>query len=68
MIDRIAPPWARGLGFAALLVTGLPAFAQTNAQPPAAPAPSAWSFSLGAGAIFAPKYEGSDRLAVGGLP
>ncbi|KJV08583.1 hypothetical protein VZ95_16865 [Elstera litoralis] len=73
MIDRNALRWVRGLGLSALLVTSLPAFAQN--PPKAAPGASgaekpasAWSFSLGAGAMFAPKYEGSDRLAFGALP
>lgn len=69
MIDRTAPAWARGLTLCAALLFGAPALAQTApqsaaSQPPASP----WSFTLGAGAIVAPRYEGSDNLAVAPLP
>lgn len=64
MIDRNAPRWMRGLGIFALLVASQPVFAQTPPQPDASP----WSFTLGAAAMLSPKYEGSDKLAFGGLP
>lgn len=69
MIDRTAPIGACGLSLCAALFFAAPTLAQTPPQPAAAqPAASAWSFSLGAGAMVAPRYEGSDRLAVGALP
>lgn len=69
MIDRTAPAWARGLTLCVALLCAAPTLAQT-APKPAAPQPPAspWSFTLGGGVAVAPRYEGSDNLAVAPLP
>ena len=69
MIDRSASKMARWVGLCALILAASPVFAQGAA--PASPVPAAksdWQFTLGGGVSISPKYEGSDRLALGGMP
>ncbi len=73
MTKRSVPFLARWLGICALLLGTAPALAQGTAAPAkpavaAQPAKSDWQFTLGGMIGVAPKYEGGEKLVLGGLP